>query len=472
MVRFFCAPQPAYTKLLILGSCLTFLLLLYTVSLSSSSSFSLSLFRSASKIRPSTSCTPSAYSSGKWVYSPRTTNKTRIEDPKGDALEFAGFEGCASSREFLWHLASDNEAQWDRFPGASSWKWDLSQTNGCENSESYGIRELEREENKRLFVTDLVQNGGWLVLGDSITEGHFFSISCSLYPHVIATPDYIKNPYFDRAWPQNLYLNPDSPLVNQINYPEGFNISETPLVTFRRIDLLLSLEELEVLHEQKHSQSADFTLFSNEAIWTMSPSTYVSDIFLSTLPKANYANLIVSTAGHWTTTMFSGYSDETDNEGVQHHGDGIDGLINFFGEAMEYWADHVQNAINHDQKGVVLASGGRARRQAMVRAYLPGHEDCHDYRQPWKEVEPMKWGWYNWGSIWKFNQVFDTLLSKPKYLDIHYLAIDRPARLRPDAHATGDCLHIMAGAGVLEGWTEYIWHYITHFTRERRELGV
>ncbi|KAI0744301.1 hypothetical protein C8Q80DRAFT_890032 [Daedaleopsis nitida] len=23
------------------------------------------------------------------------------------------------------------------------------------------------------------------------------------------------------------------------------------------------------------------------------------------------------------------------------------------------------------------------------------------------------------------------------------------------------CLHIMTGAGVLEGWTHYIWHYVT-----------
>jgi len=69
-----------------------------------------------------------------------------------------------------------------------------------------------------------------------------------------------------------------------------------------------------------------------------------------------------------------------------------------------------------------------------------------------------------------------------EYPDVHFLAIERPARLRPDAvslfdpfisfiylsftqHATGDCLHIMAGAGVLEGWTHYIWHYVS------KELG-
>ncbi|KAJ3770915.1 hypothetical protein FB446DRAFT_129567 [Lentinula raphanica] len=490
------APRALCTRLLIFASCLTLLLFLYTLSYSSSSSsFSLSSLRSSFSSSSSSSwdswsssstnnepfdssksCTPSEYSSGQWMYAPRTTNRSRLEDPRRDALEFAGFQGCASSREFLWHLASDNEAQWDRFPRVSSWKWDLSETS-CAHSEpssqsGSGMRNLEDEKNKRQFVTDLVQKGGWLVLGDSITEGHFFSISCLLYPHVVATPDYVKNPYFDRAWPQNLYLNPDSPLVteNQLSYPAGFNTTETPLVTFRRIDLLLSLDELRDLHHQKHFEPTDFTLFSEEAIWTTSPSEYISDIFLSPLPQANYANLIVSTAGHWTTTMFGGYSNETDKEGVQHHGEGIDGLIAFFGEAMAYWADFVQEALNNDENGVVLADGSRSRRQAMVRAYLPGHEDCHDHREPWKEIEPMKWNWYNWGSIWKFNEVFETLLTDSKYPDIHFLAIDRPARLRPDAHATGDCLHIMAGAGVLEGWTEYIWHYVTYLTRERRKM--
>ena len=53
------------------------------------------------------------------------------------------------------------------------------------------------------------------------------------------------------------------------------------------------------------------------------------------------------------------------------------------------------------------------------------------------------------------------VVESRKYPDIHFLPIDRPALLRPDAHSAGDCLHIMSGAGVLEGWTHYIWHYVT-----------
>jgi hypothetical protein len=374
---------------------------------------------------------------------------------------FAGLEGCASSREFWWHLAADNEGQYDRFPDADSWKWDLEDTE-CQN-----FRDLEKQ--KEEFVRDLVEKGGWLILGDSITEGHFFSISCSLYPHVLATPDYVANPYFDRAWPQNIYLNPNSSLVQSLSFPPGFNITETPLITFRRVDLLLSQEELISLHKQTHSEDDGFSLFSEEGTWSLSPSYYLSELFLGPLPQANYANLIVSTAGHWTKTLFGGYSDEPTDDGTPQHGEGIEGLIAFFHEAMESWADQVQDAVNRDRDGVVLASGERARRQALVRAYLPGHEDCHNYRKPWTKIQPFKWNWYNWASIWKFNEAFETVVSKPQYSDIHYLAIDRPARLRPDAHATGDCLHIMTGAGVLEGWTNYIWQFVTRENSNSKE---
>ncbi|KAF9064994.1 hypothetical protein BDP27DRAFT_1384656 [Rhodocollybia butyracea] len=432
------APHALYTKLPLLVLCLISLLLVSRTS--SSSLFSL---------RISSLGSFSFGKTGKWTYSPRT-NKTALVNSE-DALIFAGFEGCASSREFYWHLASDKQGQWDRFPVVDSWKWDLENT-GCD------LRDLETH--KEEMVRDLVEKGGWLILGDSITEGHFFSISCSLYPHVIATPDYLENPFFDRAWPQNIYLNPNSFLVQSLKFPPGFNITQTPLITFRRIDLLLSTEELAQFHKTRHSEEDGFVLFSEEAVWSLSPSYYLPEIFFSPLPQGNYAHLIASTAGHWTTTLFSGFANDT-KDGIERYGEGIDGLIGFFGEATEMWANTVQEAIENDSEGVVLAGGRRARRQAIVRPYLTGHEDCHDYRQPWTNIEPFKWDWYNWGSIWKFNQVFETLLSGSRYADIHYVAIERPARLRPDAHATSDCLHIMAGAGVLEGWTNYIWHFVT-----------
>lgn len=72
-----------------------------------------------------------------------------------DALNFSGFEGCASSREYWWHLASDNEGQWGRFPGAQSWEWVPG------SDECRGLRRLDPSE----MVRDLVEEGGWLLLG-------------------------------------------------------------------------------------------------------------------------------------------------------------------------------------------------------------------------------------------------------------------------------------------------------------------
>ncbi|KAJ3807283.1 hypothetical protein F5876DRAFT_90643 [Lentinula aff. lateritia] len=414
---------------------------------------------STAPVRPAvnaTSCTPLAYGSGRWEYRPRT-NATALVHPE-DAVEMAGFGGCASSREFYWHLGSDNGEQWDRFPVVGSWRWGWGEEGGCGEGGEYGLRSLYEEKHKRELVRELVENGGWLLIGDSITEGHFFSLSCLLYPHVVATPDYVKNPYFDRAWPQHMYLNPESPVAELVEFPEGFNISETPLVTFRRVDLLLSTEELEELHRRSYGNSS---LFSDEAVWTLSPSTYISDLFLLPLPHANYATLVVSTAGHWTTSMFSAYATDSDSDSG-----GIHALIAFFREAMLFWSDSTQSLLSHDPTGgVLLPTGARAKRHVLVRAYLPGHEDCHDHRRPWDEIQPMKWGWYNWAHIAEFNRVFEDVVADQAYPDIHYLGIDRPARLRPDAHATGDCLHIIAGAGVLEGWSEYIWHYSTWFLR-------
>jgi len=53
------------------------------------------------------SCSPADYSDGEWVYSPHTSKSNMTESE--DALRFSGFSGCASSREFLWHLAAGEQ---------------------------------------------------------------------------------------------------------------------------------------------------------------------------------------------------------------------------------------------------------------------------------------------------------------------------------------------------------------------------
>ncbi|KAI0744295.1 hypothetical protein C8Q80DRAFT_1186117 [Daedaleopsis nitida] len=387
-------------------------------------------------------CPPKSWANGKWVPKPPPTNRTDFSTPS-DAFEFLGLEGCASSREIFWHLAADNERLWDRFPGVSTWRW--QPPSDCE------VRDLVRE----LLVRDLIEQGGWLLIGDSVTENHFFSLSCLLYPHVRATPNYVESPDFDRAWPQNLYLSPLSPLVRSINFPQGFDIKKTPLVTFRRVDLLMEESQLDALYHSLHPKS---NLFSDEAVWNLPPSEYVK-ILTSPLPEGNYATLVVSTAGHWTTTLFAGLKD------ANKFNDGIHNVVDFFQEAMHAWAQEVQRLLDEAEKAEQRATGDmgrqRAPRQVLARAYLPGHEDCHDSREPTTKYKPGPNGWYNWNQIKDFNRAFEGVLSSRRYPDIHFLPIDRPALLRPDAHSAGDCLHIMTGTGVLEGWSHYIWHYVT-----------
>ena len=71
-----------------------------------------------------------------------------------DALAFSGFEKCASSREYYWHLASDREDQWDRFPGAHSWEW-------IPGEQCKGMKPLNPED----LVRTLVEDGGWYLVG-------------------------------------------------------------------------------------------------------------------------------------------------------------------------------------------------------------------------------------------------------------------------------------------------------------------
>ncbi|KAI0744300.1 hypothetical protein C8Q80DRAFT_1327235 [Daedaleopsis nitida] len=187
-------------------------------------------------------CPPRTWAAGKWVSKPPPTHRTGF-NASSDAYEFLGLQGCASTREVFWHLAADNDKLWDRFPGVASWKW--LPPSHCQ------IRDLDPEA----VVKDLVEHGGWFLIDDSVTENHFLSLSCLLYAHVCATPNYIENQYWDRAWPQNLYMEPSSPLVRKLNFPPGFDIASTPLVTFRRVDLLLEPSRLDNLYQSLHPDS-------------------------------------------------------------------------------------------------------------------------------------------------------------------------------------------------------------------------
>lgn len=205
-----------------------------------------------------------------------------------------------------------------------------------------------------------------------------------------------------------MFLSPTSPLIHELRFPRDFSIENTPLVTFRRVDLLLSKDELQTLYqnaypsntkEQDPSDTNDTTksLFSDESTWSLSPSEYMP-IFLSSPPEGNFGTLVVSTAGHWTTTLMSAFHDDDAGEAA---GYGIEGVKAFFRLAMRSWAEEVQHAIREYRQ-----HGGRRPKQVVVRAYLPGHEDCHNHREPWTEIVPYQWRWYNWPWIQDFNVIF------------------------------------------------------------------
>ncbi|KAG6332389.1 hypothetical protein ID866_6699 [Astraeus odoratus] len=233
-------------------------------------------------------------------------------------------------------------------------------------------------------------------------------MSCLLYPHVRATPNYTENPYFDRAWVQNLYLLPTSPLVPELRFPAGFSIETTPLVTFHRVDLLFNKDDLDAIYRRTlvpddafgidiERELANKTLFSEEATWSSSPTEYMPE-FLADPPQSNYGTLVVSTAGHWTTTLLSAFRDELAGE---EWGYGIGELKEFFGIAMREWAQQVQEAITKYR-----SRGGKRPKQVVVRAYLPGHENCHNLHEPVAEIPPYHWRWYNWPWIQDFNEIF------------------------------------------------------------------
>ncbi|KAI0784626.1 hypothetical protein C8Q75DRAFT_778137 [Abortiporus biennis] len=433
-------PRTLAMRIFLFGSASIAILALYHITLpQQSTNFRGSVSGVFKSGRVRSSCTPEAWSNGSWVPGEPKTNFTRIWTGD-DAMKFAGFDGCAADREFHWHLGSDNPSQWHRFPGVTSWSWKPS-------SDCQDLLPLDNQA----LVQDLVENGGWLLIGDSVTENHFFSLACLLSPHVRATPNFTALGYYEHDWPQNLFLSPTTPLLKYLRLPLGFNISITPLVTFRRVDLLLSGDELVNLYEELRQPPPNFRLLSPELYFSMSPKEYL-DIFTKPLPEGNYGTMIVSTAGHWTTHLFSGLRDDAKWE----TGSGIDNIIAFFGEAMMRWADEVQLAMSIDNG----TQGGR-KRQVVARAYLPGHNDCHNTFNPWEEDKPEMHTDWNWFYIDEFNQVFKGILSSSSYSDIHFVSTDRPGRLRPDSHTSNDCLHLISGTGVLEGWTHYIWHYIT-----------
>ncbi|QRV84481.1 hypothetical protein RhiJN_12497 [Ceratobasidium sp. AG-Ba] len=393
-----------------------------------------------------TQCSPEDWSDGEWVQKspesyplehflslypfnasdPQAPNYTPTPEVTRHPLAPLGFAGCASGRERDWHLGMHDDGTPDR-NHPEMWSYVVRGASYDWIPKSPACRMYSEQVSREQFIRALVEQGGWFLVGDSVTEQHFFSMSCLLYPHVIATPDYAPHGGSGpRDWPQNLYLNPSSPLVDQLKPPAGFDIKRTPLVTFRRVDLLFEPSELDAIHLSMHnsSDSVPSTLFGPEASesYNLSPDKYLS-IFTAPLPEANYKVLLVSTAGHWTTASLPGARDPSD---VQKEATNP-AVYKTFVEAVRVWTKKVSGALKEPSVGQGVKN---SEKQVLIRAYLPGHEfDCH------KETGPL-------------TRAAIRVEGNPQ---LRFLGLDKPALLRPDAHSLSDCLHIQIGAGIFEG---------------------
>lgn len=143
-------PRYLSAKVIAFGALVILAITLYTFS-SPEFSFRLSDWSSIFAARQRGTCSPETWSDGYWTYSP---NLDLLALTSADqALAFAGFEGCAADREYYWHLGTDHEDLWDRFPNVSSFKW--------QPSSPCNVRPL----NGAAMVKDMVEQGGWLLLG-------------------------------------------------------------------------------------------------------------------------------------------------------------------------------------------------------------------------------------------------------------------------------------------------------------------
>jgi hypothetical protein len=177
-----------------------------------------------------------------------------------------------------------------------------------------------------------------------------------------------------------------------------------------RVDLLLGKSQLNALHSSKYG--SDRPLFSDEQVWDLDPSIYLPQ-FLAPLPEGNYRTMILSTAGHWTTSVFSGFHNDRGEQG-----NGLRDLLPFFGEAMDSWVTEVADALDKAKRSDEEQGAHRQRqskgRQVVVRAYVHGHDDCHsdnvELEGPLAEYHGLPRNWYNWSWIRRFNDVFEVLL--------------------------------------------------------------
>ncbi|KIJ57122.1 hypothetical protein M422DRAFT_150184 [Sphaerobolus stellatus SS14] len=409
------------------------------------------------KVTVSNLCLPDDFAAGSWSKRPAAV----AVEGNDEALLASGFQGCASWLDHAWHLGLANRqgGEIEGFPWVE-WRGNVSSYDWIPGQHCQASYEKINKEN---LVKQLVEDGGWLLLGDSTSEGHLNSLSCTLYPHVrFDIPFPGDDDYLNRALPQSLYLKKDSPLISQLKFPEGFDIDKTPLAVYKRTDLLLGKSEIDELWRKFPGRdlSRDSLFEDNsEAVWDIDASVYLP-LFISPLPEANFRTMIFATGGHWTVGTIPGLHNVSDTESF-----GYSAMRDFFAFAIEAWTEKMAEFLEKTKKEDTAKGIVRQKeRHMLVRGYTPGHDNCNDPKTrlggPKLEVGEWMFKPYNWSWILKFNEAFEKVVKRLKHPNVHYLPLEKLAVPRPDAHVTSDCLHVMTGSGIMENWSEYISYYL------------
>ncbi|KAG0151572.1 hypothetical protein CROQUDRAFT_650980 [Cronartium quercuum f. sp. fusiforme G11] len=406
-------------------------------------------------------CSAERWSSGQWV--PRTDPPPTSYKSMADLLHWAGFPAdfCAANDRLGHHLGYPHEGEsplewlplrenkftWKGRMKLSSHKW----KSGCQSD---GNPEQQMTPEKLLLK--LINEGSWMLIGDSLTNQWMTSLSCYLAPYVLSVPDWTqystptpKKPYPNPSredLDEHLYLNPNSTFVQSLKLPKSFNISSTPLVTALRTDLLLSSQDFfEVLKEDplithfngsQHLGTLNITARPFKwggRIYEIPVETYFKR-FID--PKMNYSKFIASTGPHWTESTFPLSAP---------------GITHVFREAMSYWSKLAIQALD--------SKDGQGK-QIILKSSSSGHSNCVPPRLEgivWEDVQFESHMEYNWLDIVTLNNVGKMVLESFNHPRLRFLGLDRPGALRPDTHVLVDCLHLIVGSGVIEGWTEFLY---------------
>ncbi|KAH9816719.1 hypothetical protein DFH28DRAFT_186806 [Melampsora americana] len=377
-------------------------------------------------------CSADSWSNGRWI--PRNETAPLLSS-FGDILKWSGFPAdyCVSNRLPKTNLG----APWGQNDTAELWDWRAQVSGyvwqpGCQENE----RRLKPLPTPHSLINELVYEGGWLLIGDSLSAQWFLSLSCMLAPYVRAVPFWTPDVPWNST--QHLYLDSESPYVQQMKLPKDFNINLTPVVTILRSGLLLSKPEIMNVVKKNNLLPGIQSIHWNETVFDNPPSLYLDD-FLN--PTYRYSKLVASAGAHYTSKLFMDLP--------------LDKVTSVFHHAFEEWI-RIINKMLDDPRA--------KNKQVFYRTATAGHKDCHLperlYGPPLTEEEALVTPIYNWQVIPIFNKIARAAMSKVRHPRFKFLSIERPAMLRPDGHILIDCLHFTIGTGVVEGWTDFLYSYV------------